>query len=206
MRRRAEARRSLATRVAVPLLLCSAIVATAQDSSSDWIDPQLLEAREVQLDFGEDQRFRGHLRAAILIDASPERIWNILTDCESVPEYLDNVLNCELIETLDGGRAQIFRQRAKLRWFLPTFVHEFRLDYEPYDRITVSRVEGPIERLDATWRLEAIAPGRTRVTYVLDVEPGPLLPNFLLSGPLQRDALDAMRAVRERAEAAEQAA
>jgi ribosome-associated toxin RatA of RatAB toxin-antitoxin module len=193
-------------RVAAPLLLCSAIVAGAQGPSSAWIDAALLEAREVQLDFGEDQRFRGRLRAAILIDASPERIWAVLTDCEAAPEYLDDVLSCELIDTLDGGRAQIFRQRAKLRWFLPTFEHEFRLDYEPYHRMTVSRVEGPIERLDATWTLEAVAQARTRVTYVLDIEPGPLLPNFLLSGPIQRDVLNAMRAIRERAEAAEQAA
>jgi ribosome-associated toxin RatA of RatAB toxin-antitoxin module len=193
-------------RVAAPLLLCSAIVAGAQGPSSAWIDAALLEAREVQLDFGEDQRFRGRLRAAILIDASPERIWAVLTDCEAAPEYLDDVLSCELIDTLDGGRAQIFRQRAKLRWFLPTFEHEFRLDYEPYHRMTVSRVEGPIERLDATWTLEAVAPARTRVTYVLDIEPGPLLPNFLLSRPLQRDVLNAMRAIRARAEAAEQAA
>jgi ribosome-associated toxin RatA of RatAB toxin-antitoxin module len=186
--------------------VCSAIVAGAQGPSSDWIDAGLLGAREVQLDFGEDQRFRGRLRAAILIDASPERIWAILTDCEAAPEYLDDVLSCELIDTLDGGRAQVFRQRAKLRWFLPSFEHEFRLDYEPYHRMTVSRVEGPIERLDATWMLEAVAPARTRVTYVLDIEPGPLIPNFLLSGPLQRDVLNAMRAIRERAEAAEQAA
>ena len=206
MRRQAETYRSTRARVAAPLLLCLAIVAAAQDPSSDWIDARLLEAREVQLEFGEDQRFRGRLRAAILIDASPARIWDVLRDCEAAPEYLDNVLSCELVDTLDGGRAQVFRQRAKLRWFLPSFEHEFRLDYEPYDRITVSRVEGPLERLEAAWTLESITPTRTRVVYVLDIEPGPLIPNFLLSGPLQRDVLNAMRAVRDRAEEAEDAA
>ncbi|HSG65313.1 MAG TPA: SRPBCC family protein [Gammaproteobacteria bacterium] len=205
MRRQTEARRSVSARVAAPLLLCVAI-ATAQDSGFDWIDDGLLEAREVQLDFGEDPRFRGRLRAAIMIDASPERIWDVLRDCAAAPEYLDSVLRCELIETLDGGRAQVFRQRARLRWFLPSFEHEFRLDYEPYRRITVSRVGGPIERLEAAWTLEPIAPSRTRVSYVLDIEPGGLIPNFLLSGPLQRDVLNAMRAVRDRAEAAQQTA
>ncbi|HSG64277.1 MAG TPA: SRPBCC family protein, partial [Gammaproteobacteria bacterium] len=160
-------------RAAACLASCTVLIVAAQNTSPDWIDDSLLETREVQLDFGSDQRFRGHLRAAVLIDASPERIWDILRDCETAPDYLDNVLSCELVDTLDGGRAQIFRQRAKLRWFLPSFEHTFRLDYEPYERITVSRVDGPLERLDAVWTLESVVPARTRVSYVLDIEAGP---------------------------------
>jgi ribosome-associated toxin RatA of RatAB toxin-antitoxin module len=188
------------------LLVFVSIAALAQDPGPEWVDETLLQARKVQIDFGDDQRFRGRIRAAVLVNADAKRIWDILKDCEAAPEYLESVLSCEVVETLDDGRAQIFRQRAKLRWFLPSFEHEFRLDYEPYRQITVARVSGPFDRLDAVWHLIAETPTRTRVVYELDLEPGPLIPKFLLSGPLKRDILNALRAVRDRAEAPASAA
>lgn len=175
--------------------------APAQPPELDWIDEKLIQGREILIDFGDDRRFRGRIRAAALVDANPEAIWAILSDCESAPEYLDNVQSCELVETLDGGQAQIFRQRAKLRWFTPSFEHEFRLDYEPYDRMRVTRVSGPFDRLDGIWWLVPESPGRTRVVYRLDIEPGPLIPTFMLSQPLRRDVFNAMHAVRELSEA-----
>ena len=173
---------------------------TAQSPDAGWIDEGSLQRREILIDFGADPRFRGRIRAAALVEAPAEKIWAILTDCESAPEYLDNVQSCELVETLDDGQAQVFRQRAKLRWFLPTFEHEFRLDYEPFDRIRITRVSGPFEQLDGVWWLVPEAPERTRLIYRLDVEPSPLIPKFLLSRPLRRDVLNAVRVVRERAE------
>lgn len=175
--------------------------ASAQLPELDWIDENLLQDREILIDFGDDRRFRGRIRAATLVDARPETVWTILSDCESAPAYLDSVQSCELVETLDGGRAQVFRQRAKLRWFMPGFEHEFRLDYEPYERIRVTRVSGPFEQLDGVWWLLPESPNRTRLVYRLDIEPGPLIPKFMLSRPLRRDVLNAMRAVRERSEA-----
>jgi ribosome-associated toxin RatA of RatAB toxin-antitoxin module len=185
---------------ALALTLLAPPVGLAQKPETGWIDEDLLKDRQILIDFGEDRRFRGRIRAAAVVDAAPEQIWDILRDCASAPEYLDNVESCEVIETRDDGRTQIFRQRAKLRWFLPSFEHEFRLDYEPYRRITVSRVSGPLERLDAVWWLIPETATRTRIVYRLDLEGGPLVPNFLLAAPLRRDILNALRTVRERAE------
>ncbi len=80
--------------------------APAQPPELDWIDEKLIQGREILIDFGDDRRFRGRIRAAALVDANPEAIWAILSDCESAPEYLDNVQSCEPVETLDGGQAQ----------------------------------------------------------------------------------------------------
>ncbi len=174
--------------------------APSQPPELDWIDEESIQHGEILFDFGDDRRFRGRIRAATLVDARPETIWAILSDCESAPEYLDSVQSCELVETLNGGHTQVFRQRAKLRWFMPSFEHEFRLDYEPYTRIRVTRVSGPFERLDGVWWLVQESPERTRIIYRLDIEPGPLIPRFMLSRPLRRDVLNAMRAVRELSE------
>lgn len=202
MRRSTDVRRLRRGSVAGTALLLVLGAAHAQEPRTDWIDEALLGSGAIQVYFGESDRFRGRLRAAALIEAPPERIWNLLKDCEGAAEYLDNVLSCELLETLDGGQAQIFRQRVKLRWFLPSFEHVFRLDYERYRRMVVSRVSGPLRRLDAVWWLMPVTATRTRVLYRLDLEPGPLIPNFLLTAPLRRDVRNALRAVRARAELA----
>ena len=201
MRARAEIPRYAHAPAAALLGLLVLAAAPAQPPEVEWIDEALIQDREILIDFGNDRRFRGRIRAAALVEAPPEVIWRILSDCEAAPEYMDSVETCELLETLDDGHAQLFRQRAKLRWFIPSFEHEFRLDYEPYERIRVSGISGPFERLDGIWWLVPESPQRTRVIYRLDVEPRPLLPLFLLSRPLQRDIRNALRAVRERSEA-----
>jgi len=190
-------------RIALSLgLLLVAHAALGQEPDTAWIDEDRLSNDEIQFNFGEDLRFRGRVQAAVAVEATPKQIWAILRDCESAPEYLENVESCEMVETLDGGRSEVFRQRAKLRWFLPSFEHEFRLDYEPYQRITVSRVSGPLKRLDALWWLIPETSTRTRVVYRLDLDAGILVPNFLLAAPLRRDVINALRSVRERAERA----
>jgi ribosome-associated toxin RatA of RatAB toxin-antitoxin module len=173
----------------------------AQPVDDDWIDDALIERGDIQIDFGGERRFRGLVRAAAVIDAPAMRVWRILVDCESVPSFLDSVRSCELVETIDGGRAQLFRQRVKLQWFLPVIEHEFRFDYEPYTRIDVTGVNGPFRRLAGSWWLSEIESQRTRVVHVLELEPGPLLPDFLLTRPMRRDVGDALRMVQLRAQA-----
>jgi ribosome-associated toxin RatA of RatAB toxin-antitoxin module len=167
-----------------------------------WIDEARLEAGQAQLKLGPGGRFRGHIEAAILIEARPKDIWAVLDDCEKTPEYVPHVVSCKLIETLDGGRAQLFRQEVKLSWFLPKFEHVFRLDYEPYVRMQVHRVSGPLERLDGSWWLVPRDSEHTLLLYSLDFEPGLPVPRFVVAATLKHDLPRTLNAIRARAEAA----
>ena len=174
---------------------------SAQDADPDWIVQEELQAGRISVDFGDDQRYRGHIRAAVLIEATVERVWAVLVDCEKAPEYVPNVLSCELIETLEQQNAQIFRQRVKPRWYLPGFEHEFRADYQPYTRIDVNRVSGPLGKLEGTWRLLPRAGGGLVLIYSLDFEPGLPVPRLIVGRILGHDLPVILAAVRDRAEA-----
>ena len=174
---------------------------SAQDADLDWIVQEELQAGRILVDFGDDQRYSGHIRAAVLIEATVERVWAILVDCEKAPEYVPNVLSCELIETLEQQNAQIFRQRVKPRWYLPGFEHEFRADYQPYTRIDVNRVSGPLGKLEGTWRLLPRAGGGLVLVYSLDFEPGLPVPRLIVGRILGHDLPVILAAVRDRAEA-----
>jgi ribosome-associated toxin RatA of RatAB toxin-antitoxin module len=174
----------------------------AQEADTAWIDDDALQAGRILVDFGGEPRFTERIRAAAIIDAPQALVWTILSDCEAAPDYVDKVLSCELIETLSADQARIFRQRVKFSWFLPSFEHVFRLDLAPYDRIEVSRVSGPLDRLEGTWWLTAETETRTRVVYVLDFDPGLPLPRFIVGATLKQDVVSVLRTVRQRAESA----
>jgi ribosome-associated toxin RatA of RatAB toxin-antitoxin module len=173
--------------------------ACAQDV--DWLDHDVLAAGEVLVDFGTDERFRGHIRTAVLIDAAAENIWAVISDCPRAPEFVPTVQACDLQEAERDG-AQIYRQRVKLAWFIPSFEHDFRLAYEPYSRIDVSHVSGPMKVLDGTWWLIPDDDAGIILIYSLMIEPEFPRPDFILGRMLQGGIPVALTGVRERAETA----
>ena len=191
-------------RAAAPLaLLCICFAAHAEPDLS-WIDRTAVAAREI-LVYAErgDRPLTVQVKIAAEVDAPPTAVWDILTRCEIAPEYVPNVVSCRKLETLDGGRADLFLQEIKPIFFLPTFDHVFRLDYTPLTRIDVHRVSGPIERMDGSWWLLPQDNGRLLLVYELALDPGLPIPRFLVRATLKRDLPKIMRAVRERAEAAQ---
>ena len=189
-------------RTAPLALLCCAFGAAAQPNL-DWIDRDAIAAREVQV-FVErsDRPLTAEVRLAAEVDAPATAIWDVLKACEIAPEYVPNVQSCRRLEELDGGRAELFVQTIKPVFFLPTFEHEFRLDYTPYSRIDVNRVSGPIAHMQGTWWLLPEDNGRILLVYELALDPGMPIPRFLVRATLKRDLPKVIAAVRERAEAA----
>jgi hypothetical protein len=189
-------------RTAPLALLCCAFGAAAQPNL-DWVDRDAIAARDVQI-FVErsDRPLTAEVKLAAEIDAPATAIWDVLKACEIAPEYVPNVQSCKKLEELDGGRAELFVQTIKPVFFLPTFEHEFRLDYTPYSRIDVNRVSGPIAHMQGTWWLLPEDNGRILLVYELALDPGMPIPRFLVRATLKRDLPKVITAVRERAEAA----
>lgn len=194
--------------LAVLTLGGAASVRAAEPGEPDleWIDRAKLEAGEVLVESRRSNRARTvSVRVATYVAARPEAIWDVLTACEIAPEYVPNVQSCRSLETLDMGRAELFVQTVKPAFFLPSFEHVFRLDYEPYTRIDVSRISGPIEHMAGNWWLIEEEAGRVLLVYQLEVDPGVPIPRFIVRATLRRDLPRIVMAVRERAEAADSA-
>lgn len=173
----------------------------AQEPDTSWVDRERLLAGDVLVDFGDTPRFRGFIRAAVLVEAPPDRIWEILKDCESAPEYVPHVERCELVESRNDGLLQIYRQEVRYAWFLPRFEHVFSLRYRPHSRVDVQRVSGPIEHMSGVWRLTPAEEHHTELTYELELRPGLPVPRFVVGATLRQDIPTVLAEVRERAEA-----
>jgi hypothetical protein len=188
-------------RTALLVLLCGSFGAAAQPKL-DWIDRDAVAAREILVHAERSERsLTVEVKLAAVVDATPTAIWQVLRACEISPEYVPNVVSCTKLEEVDSGRADLFVQKIKPIFFLPTFEHVFRLDYTPYTRIDVNRVSGPIEHMQGSWWLLPQDNGRILLVYELALDPGMPIPRFMVRAALKRDLPKIVAAVRERAEA-----
>ena len=163
-----------------------------------WADHTELEAGEPVLQLRKNGRITV-VDAAILIDAPPSAIWDVLVACEIAPEYVPNVVACRSLDLINDGTTELFIQTVKPAFFIPSFEHVFRMDYVPYERIDIRRVSGPIRQLDATWWLKERPDGKVTLVYFLTLDPGMPIPRLFVRATLRRDLPRVLEAVRERA-------
>jgi ribosome-associated toxin RatA of RatAB toxin-antitoxin module len=175
----------------------------AEPGDTTWIDFDLLEAGEVVLRTDKLSQGGVTIDAAVLIGASAETIFEILKACEIAPDYVPNVVDCTLIDSVNDGRSELFIQTVKPAFFIPAFEHVFRLDYHPFQRIDVRRVSGPLAVMDGAWTLVPHGNGRIVLMHSLDIRPGFPVPRLFVRATLKRDLPTVLKAVRDRAEAAD---
>jgi hypothetical protein len=197
-----NARRSFALSFA-PFLLTLSLADAAVDQPPDtsWVDLDQLSAGEVVVRAGKIDRGAVTIDVAVLIHASKETIWDILSECEIAPEYIPNVVACESIDSVNDGKSELFMQTVKPVFFVPRFEHVFRLDYFPYDRIDVHRVSGPIAEMEGSWWLQDYGNDSVILLHSLRLQPGIPIPRIFIRATLRRDLPIVLNAVRIRAEA-----
>jgi hypothetical protein len=166
----------------------------------DWIDSNALAAGEVAIRTGKGPRNTVTIDVAIVINAQPEVIWDILTACEIAPDYVPNIVACESIDSIDNGASELFIQTVKPAFFIPKFEHVFRLDYFPPQRIEVHRVSGPIAEMDGYWWLLEQENMTVILMHSLTLRPGIPVPRPFVRSTLRRDLPIVLRAVRDRAQ------
>lgn len=183
-------------------LACVALTGHAQEVRLEWIDWERLDEGEVLYQTTPDGRGTVHIKVAVAVDATPGHIWDILQACEVSPEYVPNVRECRLIGTIDDGAAELFEQVVKPAFFLPKFEHVFRLDYFPPDRIDVTHVSGPMDRMDGGWRLIERPARGVALVHEITVKPGFPVPRMFVRNTLEKDLPRVLGEIRDRAEAA----
>lgn len=203
MRIRKRSRSRLAcARVAGLITLITAGSALAQPADLDWVDWERLATGEVDFKTIKESRGTVTIDIAIAIHADWQSIWNVLVSCDISPDFVPHVVACERVATINDGRAELFNQTVKPAFFLPKFDHVFRLDYFPPERIEVSHVNGPIDRMEGSWRLIERPEGVVALVHSMTLKPGFPVPRMFVRRTLERDMPTILTAIRSRAEAA----
>jgi uncharacterized protein YndB with AHSA1/START domain len=192
------------------MLLPGAVPAEAAWVQDQTVQQQLSDRQvAVRVEF-DDGQSRIHVRAAVRINASPEAIWHVLTDCDHAASFIPGVKSCHPLEVAPDDSWVIVEQEAKYSWLMPAVKCVIRADYKRPRRIEFRRISGDLKQEEGVWLLEATGPGVsdpapgpvTTVEYDLFVDPGFWIPRVLLRHSLRSELPAAFAALRTRVESA----
>jgi uncharacterized protein YndB with AHSA1/START domain len=107
------------------------------------------------------------------IDAPIERCWTVVAAIDEAPDWQNGLERVDALERDDQGRPVVCDTVNDAKF---TKVHcRVRVEYDPPRRLTFTRLESEdIDAMEGSWELEAVGDARTRATYRLSVDPGPV--------------------------------
>jgi uncharacterized protein YndB with AHSA1/START domain len=196
------------------LLLPIAARAEAAWVADQTVQQQLDDGKvAVRIQFDGDQS-RIHVQAAVKINASPETIWRVLTDCDHASSFIPGVKHCRRVQSAPDDSWEIIEHEAKYSWLMPAVTSVIRAEYKRPERIDFQRISGDLKQEEGDWVLEPASPAdatsgggseadadpATIVEYDLHVDPGFWVPRVLLRHSLRSELPAALTALRQRAE------
>ncbi|HEX2563188.1 MAG TPA: SRPBCC family protein [Acidimicrobiales bacterium] len=138
----------------------------------------------------------------MVIDASPQRIWEVLTDFDDYPSWAHDLKSVTVVERDEEGRPRDVAFRAAAMGRSTSYTLRYDYDRAP-DVLAWRLVKGDITRkLDGSYELRPLddTPGRTEVTYHLAVDLLVPLPGFVKRRAEARIVHTALRQLRSHLE------
>jgi ribosome-associated toxin RatA of RatAB toxin-antitoxin module len=130
---------------------------------------------------GDEGKYTGR----ILVTASPELVWQVLTDYDNFENFIPNLSSSEVLE--DNGDRKIVEQVDSRQFFIFNFDSRSKLEIKEtnQERIDFELIEGDIESLVGSWQIELVSeypgapPTQVLITHSVDAIPGSKVPNGL---------------------------
>jgi ribosome-associated toxin RatA of RatAB toxin-antitoxin module len=162
-------------------------------------DEAALASGQVIVDVAPDpQGAAGQVDAVIDIPASAGQLWKVMLDCDRAPRFLAGLQSCTVLKESADKKWDIREHRVQWSSLFPVVRSVFRSDYEPMHEIRFSRVEGDLELLEGSWRLEPLkGKAVTRLYYHARVDPGIRLPNIIVRSVIENDMPKTLKALRK---------
>lgn len=130
----------------------------------------------------------GKVSAVIDIEATPARVWKVMTDCATAGKMITNLARCTIVSGDIRQGADVREHVTRRSLFLPAMRIVFRSVYEPYSRIRFNRVSGDLKVEQGEWRLVSLRGGTaTRVFYENRLAVDWPIPKALLRDGLRKD-------------------
>jgi carbon monoxide dehydrogenase subunit G len=119
------------------------------------------------------------------IDAPVERVWAVVEDVLSAPDWQGGLVEISALEHDDDGRPTLVESVSDIK--IRHVKTQVRFAYEPPARLSWAQEKGDLKSVEGSWTLEDLGGGRTRATYSLDGDPGRVL-GMLIRGPVESAA------------------
>lgn len=122
-----------------------------------------------------------------VFDVPAEKIYQVLVDYASYPEFVDGVTSIEVHHQDDASAKVTYNLNL-----IKTFSYTLNLSHEPNKSVSWSLVDGDFFKTNnGRWTLNDLGDGRTEVTYSLDVDFKVMVPR-MISNKLTKSNLPSM--------------
>ncbi|MEM9282201.1 MAG: SRPBCC family protein [Verrucomicrobiota bacterium] len=140
-----------------------------------------------------DNRF---VTMGMLLRGDRATIWEVINDKENADEFLDGVLESEILES--EGNEMVAKQRTKVGG--PRESYEYTLKYllHPMERSEFSFVEGEIRNVEGGWWiLEGSSEENFLVIYSLHIDAGFFAPQFVVKSGMKKSMPNTIRSTQQ---------
>jgi coenzyme Q-binding protein COQ10 len=134
---------------------------------------------------------------SIVIDATAERVFDIIADYERYPEFLSEVKSIR-ISGRQGNQVDIHYEVEVVKRLRYTL----QMQEDRPRGVRWTFVEGEVMRDNhGSWSLEATPDGKTRATYHIEMTLGPFVPRTLVTALVDSSLPKMLESFKKRAEA-----
>jgi len=133
------------------------------------------------------------------VNTSAEKIFDVITDYESYPEFLSHLGMVGIHIDSDDGDTKVITHSVKKMG--KTVSYTLRYQHDRPRKVSWSFVKGQMMKENrGSWVFEKIDDKRTKITYSAEVKFGLLVPNSLVTMMVSKELPQLLEAFKNRAE------
>jgi ribosome-associated toxin RatA of RatAB toxin-antitoxin module len=145
---------------------------------------------------------RGTVRAAMLIDAPPAVVFEMMTRCSDALKYVPHLKLCKIREHAPDMSWELVEHEIDLGWYSPRIQYVLRADIVADQSITFRQVSGDFKANHGKWELEPADTGnRTLLRYRVYLDPPGYVPTWLARSTFKRELPQMLTDLRRHCEA-----
>jgi ribosome-associated toxin RatA of RatAB toxin-antitoxin module len=150
---------------------------------------------------------RGTVRAAMLVNAPPEVVFEAMTRCEDAMKYVPHLRSCRVLPQSemqsDDASTRFVEHEIDFGWYAPRISYVFRADFVTDQSITFRQVRGDFKANQGVWEFEP-AGTRTLLRYRVEIDPPGYVPTWLARSTFKRELPRMLTQLKQHCEAEQQ--
>lgn len=144
----------------------------------------------------------GKYVAQVLVNASPDVVWSVLTDYANLYRFIPNMTSSKILE--NRGSRKVIEQVDSRQVFVVSIVSRTKLAIQETDRkqIDFHLIDGDLSKMEGYWKMEAVSSVPRRpadqvlITYTVNAQPNSSTPTEAFYS-IFKDALgDTLQAIK----------
>jgi ribosome-associated toxin RatA of RatAB toxin-antitoxin module len=145
---------------------------------------------------------RGTVLAAMLIDAPPEVVFQMMTSCADAVQYVPHLRLCRVRDRAVDMSWELVEHEIDFGWYSPRLRYIFRADIVADQSIAFRQVSGDFKANHGIWEFEPADSGnRTLLRYRVYIDPPGFVPNWLARSTFKRELPQMLANLRRHCEA-----